>query len=492
VTLSAVRRTLVSAVFAVAVALVALTWAIASPLGSSPDDNFHLNSIWCAWDRDATGCEVVGPDEDPRQQIVDVPALADAMPWCYQFQPTQSAACQGDPAALPDQVRSTANLSLYPPGYYSLMRLFVGPDTERSILLMRLVTAATSIAMLVGAALLFPQRQRWRIGLFATVALMPLGLFILASVNPSAWAVAATGSTFLAVLAVCLASTTRAAVVAAGAATGFVLLAASARADAALFTGIASIIAVVAGFRFTSVRWRRAALLAIPAAAVVVAYLVSARNVPEAQDGGLQGGSWQLLAVPGLYVGPGAQQLSFRDVTMPAASWVAVALALGMALAVGWRVLVSRRTVGLAVGVVALAGVPLYWQWLQGGSNPLGYVQPRYVLPATLTVVLLLGVDLPRDRIRARRDTLLIIAGLLAVANIAAMFKVLRRFTSGSEVVGWNLSEGLEWWWSWAPAPQVVWWVGGVAFFVAVVIMAVRGAGSPRSSSQARVEESAE
>jgi hypothetical protein len=45
VTVSAVRRTLVSTVFAVAVAVVALTWAIASPLGSSPDDNFHLNSI---------------------------------------------------------------------------------------------------------------------------------------------------------------------------------------------------------------------------------------------------------------------------------------------------------------------------------------------------------------------------------------------------------------------------------------------------------------
>jgi len=32
-----------------ALALIALmAWALASPMGSSPDDDFHLTSIWCA------------------------------------------------------------------------------------------------------------------------------------------------------------------------------------------------------------------------------------------------------------------------------------------------------------------------------------------------------------------------------------------------------------------------------------------------------------
>lgn len=480
------RHRNVSALFGVALAMVAFTWAIASPLGSSPDDNFHLNSIWCAWDREGSGCEVVGPDEDPRQQLVDVPALQSAMPWCYAFKPTQSAACQSDPAVVipADQIRSPANVSLYPKGYYALMRALVGDDAQRSIIMMRLVTAGTSALMLWAAAMLFARPERWRVGLFTLVATVPLGLFVFASVNPSAWTIAATGGTFLATVAACRSTDRRAALLSGAAAAGYVLLAASARADAALFCGIAVLVAGAASFPFNA-RWRSHAVALIsPLVAIVVAYAASARSVPDPEGGSLPGGTWQLLSVPALYLGPGAQQLSFRDVTMPAASWVAVTLAVGMTLALGWRRLDSRRTMALAVALVALAGVPLYWQWLQGGSNPLGYVQPRYVLPAALTAVLLLAVNLPNDRLRVRRDSLMIIAGLLAVANFTALFKVLRRFTTGSDVIGWDLSTGREWWWSWAPPPQFVWWLGGVAFAVAVAIMAVRGADPAERTDQ--------
>ena len=35
------------------------SWAVTSPVGSSPDDDYHLSSIWCAGGERSGVCEVV-------------------------------------------------------------------------------------------------------------------------------------------------------------------------------------------------------------------------------------------------------------------------------------------------------------------------------------------------------------------------------------------------------------------------------------------------
>ena len=59
--------------------LTLVAWAYASTVGSSPDDNFHLPSIWCGLGLREGLCEESG---DPATRLVPS-ALLDAT--CYAF-----------------------------------------------------------------------------------------------------------------------------------------------------------------------------------------------------------------------------------------------------------------------------------------------------------------------------------------------------------------------------------------------------------------------
>ena len=477
------RNALTATLLIASLGLALFSWAIASPLGSSPDDNFHMNSIWCAWGRDATGCRSLGPDEDPRQELVEVPSLTNAMPWCYAFRPEQSAACQENPESWPADIdtRSPANVSLYPHTYYNAMRVFVGPDVERSVLVMRVVNAALFVAVIGLALSLLPRPERWRGALFLLAGLTPLGVFIVASLNPSAWLIAGAATVFVSGIAICRARTNRRAIIAASAASGGALLAAAARSDAPIFAGFALLVAAVAAVPLNRAEIRRAlSALALPAAVILLTYFVPNRSLSSDASGSLWSGSWLVLQIPELYLGPGSAQLSFSDTNLPGASWGAVALALGMIVAVGWGRLASRRTVALAVCAFGLVILPLSRIVAQDGVNAVGFVQPRYMLPLVAVTGVLLAVNLRGDIVGLPRDTALIIAMLLGVANAAAQFTLIRRFTTGVDVNGWNLDRNAEWWWDWAPPATVVWLLGFASFVVAAIVLAYLASGPRR------------
>ena len=55
------RRRFPVLILAPVFALIALiAWSLASPIGASPDDDFHLASIWCADAADTAAC-TAGP-----------------------------------------------------------------------------------------------------------------------------------------------------------------------------------------------------------------------------------------------------------------------------------------------------------------------------------------------------------------------------------------------------------------------------------------------
>ena len=81
------RRPLLLLVLA---ALTLVAWAFASPIGSSPDDDYHLTSSWCAGPAAGELCE---PGEVADERVVPE-ALTDIA--CYAYDPQESAACQGE------------------------------------------------------------------------------------------------------------------------------------------------------------------------------------------------------------------------------------------------------------------------------------------------------------------------------------------------------------------------------------------------------------
>ena len=57
------RRTLVAVLILVAAVIAAsLAWVVASPVGSSPDEDFHVGAMWCPPPVDETGCQISTKD----------------------------------------------------------------------------------------------------------------------------------------------------------------------------------------------------------------------------------------------------------------------------------------------------------------------------------------------------------------------------------------------------------------------------------------------
>jgi len=84
------RPALVGGLLLVLMLLTGLGWAVSSPVESSPDDNYHLGSIWCPRPS-GESCQTSVVDGDP---VVRVPiAVADESMRCYVLQSNKSAGC---------------------------------------------------------------------------------------------------------------------------------------------------------------------------------------------------------------------------------------------------------------------------------------------------------------------------------------------------------------------------------------------------------------
>src|SRR5690606_11127222 len=88
----------------------------------------------------------------------------------------------------------------YPPVYYAVMSLFAGQDIQASALVMRLVNASLFVGVATALTALLPVARRLTVlwGWLTTV--VPLGLFLIPSNNPSGWAITGVATAILALL----------------------------------------------------------------------------------------------------------------------------------------------------------------------------------------------------------------------------------------------------------------------------------------------------
>ncbi len=176
-------------ILVICASIVLSTWALASPPGSSPDDEFHLASIWCATGYSTGICEQTN---DP--EVIAIPkliALDGQDKPCFVFRIETSGTCLfvGDVNALTPHPAARANSGLYPPIYYTVMRAFVTPKTLASATIMRLFNIALAVALLFATLVIARPATRRALAAASIVSLVPLGLFVIGSVNPSSWAV---------------------------------------------------------------------------------------------------------------------------------------------------------------------------------------------------------------------------------------------------------------------------------------------------------------
>ncbi|MFC7496702.1 MULTISPECIES: DUF2142 domain-containing protein [unclassified Nocardioides] len=465
-------------------ALAALVaWSLASPAGSSPDDNFHLPSIWCAAGTDDVRCLPIEGNDEARV----VPDEVAGAP-CFAFKADVSGQCQAPfgKTTGPNVGTDFGNWNgLYPPGFHRVMHVFVGDSVASSVLRMRLANSVLLLVMLASLTYLLPRRLRIIPAMTVLLTAVPLGLSIYASSNPSSWALISAATVWVSFHAALQVEGRRRLGLVALGLVGAVL-GASARSDQALFTVLAIGVVLLArlpwfigdpGQRWERIRASGVVLLGAGLAALISAWGFLAGDQSSAVSGGLAtsaGGSWwdltrhNALGLPTVWFGAlgyGDQgTIGWLDTRFPAVvgfgalfAWVAVMFG-------QWRGISRARGAAMGVLLLAMAVYPLYLLAVSGATIGTQF-QPRYVLPLLIvfTGFSLLGRKRWLHHGPWQRWALVV---ALSIAQSFALFTQIRRYTTGTDVPGFNLNKDTEWWWPVGGllSPNGVWLIGSVAF----------------------------
>lgn len=466
-------RQIVAAVLAPLALLVALlAWGVSSPPGSSPDEDYHMGSIWCAAGPVDGQCELTD-DAKTRELPGDVVKAAA----CFAFHSGQAATCPLDETSMEPTTRGNWLDNGYPPVFYAVMSTFVGPDLSVSIVLMRSLNALIFVGVLTALFFLLPLRMRHLVVWGSLVALVPLGVFLIPSVNPSSWSIIQACGLWLATWGF-FAQTGRKKIGLAALAVLLMVIGAGARSDSAAYGVLAVAVAIVLGWR----RDKRFLFeLLLPVALVIIAaslFLTSGQSgvLTAETDRGAQSlyqlivGNLQLL--PLLWAGAlGSWGLGWFDTPMPPLVWVTSVSIVAGVVFWGFKKGTPRKWLAL-IGVAAgLIVVPMYILVREGVLVGTG-VQPRYVYPMMIMFAGIALVGLRRANLSMSRVQLLIVVAGLTVANSLALNINMRRYITGLDNPGLNLDRDAEWWWNTPISPMTVWIVGTLAFAVALTAFA--------------------
>jgi hypothetical protein len=462
-------------------AFVALAgWSMASPPGSSPDDDYHLASIWCAQGIDADRCASV--DGEPDQRLL--PYLASGAASCFATDFTVSGSCQDD-FTTDEPAIATAHGNwggAYPPYFYGLLSLFTASDVPAAVLTMRLVGSLLTVALVAGLAALLPRRRRPLAAVPLVLTAVPLSMSVLASTNPSAWAILGAAILWPALYVAYEETGWRRNGLAAFAVLA-TFIAAGSRADGALFALMSVALVLILRVRHL----RRAPV--VTAAAAVSFVLAAAIFLSAGHSAALGAGfgvapleltTVQLLlmnisALPTLWLGAfGSGPLGrtgWLDTPFPP---IVSMLAIGAwfaALLLGWRRVFPAKLVGLGLMGAALVVHPMYL--LMQSRVLVGEgVQPRYVLPVLIIFTGLSVLGARGVSLRLTPVSYAAIVAALSVAHAIALHIQIRRYVTGLDVSHTLFGDDLEWWWGSGPGPTTVWAVAALAFtLVTAVVM---------------------
>lgn len=533
---SARRAWVLPALIALLVAMTGISWAVSSPVGGSPDDDYHLGAIWCPPPVDSTGCRITTIDG---KKAVGVPqSLEKKNVTCYAFDHNNSAACT---LAFSDEAPGATlrwDDGNYPWGYYQFQHLLVGSDTARSVLAMRLVNTMIALALMGAILLLADSALRLSLGVALVTGWVPMGLYFVTSLNPSSWALTGTLAFTAGLLGASRSSGWRRWGLDACAAAGAVL-ACTSRGDSAFYMLVCTVaLAFAVPWSRALVREAALAVVASGAGTWIMAHTkVAGLNLAgEVEDNGLSTLSiaWMnIKALPdylkgftGHGIGPGWNDVSYGGTVERLAGLVVMVVLIVGAWRMSWRRFLST---GAVMG--AICGVPVVIG-IRGHFSNVEFYQPRYMLPLFAVAVLLWitparaeggrsrlapsggahgadeagtahasspspaeaaggGASL-RIRFGDRPDDWFrrvvrfgtpVAAALVAFMHSYALYLVLERYTMGRtphampfDLGMQNLNAVHEWWWPWAPiGPMTVWAVGALAFAGALAC-AVRGA----------------
>ena len=460
----------------VGVLAVSAGWIFASPPGSSPDDDYHLVSTWCPRPVESS-CETTTIDGD---LYVMAPVTA-SHAQCEAFHPERSHACikdYSDDTIFPSYRYDDGQ---YPLGFYHFHHLFAGHSVESSVWHMRVANVAI-LLVLVGAITALSRREiSANVALAALIAWTPMGMYFIASNNPSSWAITGVFSYGAALYAALNTQGWRrwALLAVAGLAA---LLCYESRGDASFYVFVASlgILILAAGKRHLPEIGVATLLSAIGVWLMLGSGQAS--NMSHSSEATVTLNDRIAVAIAnirylpeyfagfvGLNSGPG-----WRDTPLPGYAPILGLLVLGFVIFLGARAMSWRKALAAFMVFGAMAGIPLLIATPTAFPNLGGY-HSRYALPL-LGTWLLIWVTSAFKKSSLTRGQLTMFVFFLSIVNGVAMHTTIARYVHGLvniRHIGWvapgNLNGDIQWWWADMPlSPMGLWIVASLGYACAL------------------------
>lgn len=456
-------------VFFMTISLVG--WAFASPVGGSPDDDYHLPSIWCP-SGGASGECLTRMVNDKVEVAVPEPIARASL--CYAMQAKKSAECT---LSFADDVTAyTARVDHgdYPPGFYDIHHLFaVDSAINASVLWMRVFNVLVAVLGVTAVIALSSRAQRSEILMALMLAWMPMGVYFLASNNPTSWSLSGIAIFAGALFSAAQADGKKQWLLSALAAFG-ALVACSSRADAAFYCFVVA----VAFYARVPLSKKRITPFVVSSVAGIIGVIIMRSSGQSGTIGVSQvdyGVPFRrlvmsnIISLPEYFAGFYGREWGpgWFDVPLQATATIGSLLVVGAGLFIGARSLDLRKTLSAVVLVGALAGIPVVMMVSQGYLKAYVY-QPRYLLPLLAVFFMVWVSSTDRQALHLTSGQKVFFAGLLSAVNAVALHSLMRRYVTGIDIPSYDLNFQKEWWWSLPITPMAWWMFSSVAFFVAI------------------------
>jgi len=483
-----------AAVVMIGIILSSYAWIVSSPSGSSPDEDFHMVSIWCP-DPVEKYCPVITNAQGNIEVLVPQKV---AWSSCYAFYWDVSARCVYDLSNTELTSSGRYNNGLYPGVYYHVMHLFVTSDVDRTVLTIRWVNAGLA-SLLFGAVFFLAPLGRRLVVYTMLGTSVPLVTYFINSINPSAWGIMGVVGAWLAIHLALSSSPGWRRVSLLGVGLFSALIASAARSDAGLYLGVMA--AAIVLWHWPEIRRRLRILVPLVVVGVIGATGFLSGHQNEAISTGLvsyaKGGNplgvlaFNIFHLPWLFADFWNFRPGWLDTSLPAVVSILAAIVTAGLCYHGLKRggIILRRYVVMAGLAVVICGIPLAL-WQANLSVYPNAVQMRYLAP--LMIVLVSAILAARDNYPSRLPPLATAWFYLSIvmANSYALFVTIQRFAISlkNPPTSLRLSLGATWWRAGGPGPTATWALGSLGFALLALMVFYVGF-RPKADAEPQLDE---
>ena len=421
---------------------ILLGWAVGSPPGSSPDEDLHLTSAWCYSKYQGATCEAVP------LRLVEVGK-------CYFKDSGTIATCE---KSIPKDEVSPERI-YNDNSYYDFLANFVSLDSiDKSTVQMRLANSIFSSISILILVLLTSRLIYLPIIISWLVVNIPLGFFLLSSVNPSAWLYtfsflflpltyrifAEKNKTYLFMTKLLILGST-------------FLMSLNARPDTLLFASIFGItlLPVIFSSEVKKLSNRIAIYLSTLFISICLMLSIWSRsNLVNFRESKIS--SWEIVtSLPSIITGVfGGWGLGSLETTMPPVTYVGSFVIVLALLFYGLRFINFPEAVSIfLIGLFAFI-VP-FFVLLRSNLRVGEWLQPRYILPI---FYILIGLSLIVIFRSFHEKSLLIIVNLIFFLSFItftfSLHTFYRRYVAGLDNFNLFFEKTNSWWWEFPIFPN--------------------------------------